>query len=97
LQKLHADYLEKFKTLIKDTQKEIQDNMFKPRKYTDSRGLKMFSLFLFYDYNSKSIQIYKQVIWKIVKSCTSDKESIPRKQSRMMLQHDAQSSLIFLK
>jgi hypothetical protein len=77
LEKLHADDLETVKVFIKDTQKEIQDNIFKSRKCTDSRASRMLSLLLLYDLKPKSVQIDEQVFWKIVKSCTSDKESIP--------------------
>lgn len=71
--------MEMVKTFIKNTQKEIQDNTFKPRKCTGARGLGMFSLLPLYGCRFKSIQINGQALQKTSKSCTSDKESIPIK------------------
>lgn len=64
---------------INDTQKEIQDCMFKPRKYIGSRGPRVFSLLPLYDCKPKPVQIYEQALWNIVKFCTSYKESISEK------------------
>lgn len=65
---------------IKNTRNEIQDSAFKSRKYADSRGSKMFFLLSFYDCKSKSVQINEPAFWKVAKSCTNIKESIPKKQ-----------------
>lgn len=54
--------MEMVKTFIKNTQKEIQDNTFKPRKCTGARGLGMFSLLPLYGCRFKSIQINGQAL-----------------------------------
>ncbi|KAG1143786.1 hypothetical protein G6F37_012414 [Rhizopus arrhizus] len=81
---------------IKNTRNEIQDNTFKSRKYADSRGSRMFSSLPLYDCKSKSVQIDESAFWKVAKSCTNNKEGIPKKQLMMALQHDTQDSLTFL-
>jgi hypothetical protein len=54
--------MEMVKSFIKNTQKEIQDNTFEPRKCTGARGLGIFSLLPLFGCRFKSIQINGQAL-----------------------------------
>ncbi|KAI9263631.1 hypothetical protein EDC94DRAFT_670893 [Helicostylum pulchrum] len=69
--------MENIKSFIQDTQKNIQENNFKPMKYTDPRDSRTFSLLPLYDCVSKSIQIDKQAFLRVIKTSTK-KTNIPK-------------------
>ncbi|CEP15470.1 hypothetical protein [Parasitella parasitica] len=68
--------LEKIKTFTAATQKQIHDKTFRPLKFTDSRGSRMFSLLSSYDCKAKSVQIDQQAFWKIVNTCGKTNQEI---------------------